>query len=131
MKIISLSLLIFLYLIPVISIVDPIDKIAELIRQGNAHELAVLFAPSIDVSILGEENTFSKAQAEVALDKFFSENKPKTAKIVHRVSSNPKYQFGVLALTTDKGLYRVAFTLKEVDGNLMIIELRIETEKTK
>ena len=131
MKPFYLPLLVILYLAPSISPGDPIDKVAELIRQGNIHELSKLFAPNIEVSIIGDENVYSKDQAELILDKFFSQNKPKAVKVLHKINSNPNYRFGVLIVNTDKGPYRVAYTLKGTGGDLMIIELRIESEKVK
>jgi hypothetical protein len=49
--------------------------------------------------------------------------------MLHRINSNPNYNFGVLILTTDKGKFRVSYTLKEVNKVMAVIELRIETEK--
>jgi hypothetical protein len=110
---------------------DPIDDVASLIRQRNMHALARYFAPSVEIAILGEENIYTNVQSELILDKFFAQNKPLSVKILHKVSSNANYQFAVLTLTTDKGTYRVAYTMKGADGKLMLIELRIEAEKVK
>jgi hypothetical protein len=131
MKPFYLPLLVILYLAPSISPGDPIDKVAELIRQGNIHELSKLFASNIEVTILDDENVYAKDQAELILDKFFSENKPKAVKMLHKINSNPNYRFGVLIVNTDKGPYRVAYTLKGTGGDLTMIELRIEAEKVK
>jgi hypothetical protein len=125
------SLLIVLCLITLVSIADPIDKVANLIKQGNMHELSNLFAANVEIAILGDENVYSKVQTELILDKFFNQNKPRAVKMLHKVNSNPNYQFGVLIVYTDKGVFRIAYTMKETDGNLLLIELRIETEKVK
>jgi hypothetical protein len=124
-----MPLLTLLFLLPMVATADTIEKISELIKQGNAHEIAKFFATSVDISILDETNVYSKAQSEMILDKFFKENKPHTVKLLHRINSNPNYNFGVLILTTDKGKFRVSYTLKEVNKVMAIIELRIETEK--
>ncbi|MDF2434119.1 MAG: hypothetical protein JWP44_3750 [Mucilaginibacter sp.] len=108
---------------------DPIDDIAGFIRQGNIQQLSTLFAPSVEISLLGEENVYSKVQAELILDKFFNQNKPKAVKMLHRIDSNPNYLFGVLIVNTDKGTFRIACTLKQVDGSIKLIEMRIEPEK--
>jgi len=110
---------------------DPIDKIAILIRQGNITELSKLFADNVEVSIVGDENVYSKLQTEQIIDRFFSQNKPKTIHVLHKVNSNPNYGFGVLIMTTNSGVYRIAVTLKETGGSLAIIEFTIETEKVK
>jgi len=129
MKLRLMPLLTLLFLLPMVATADTIEKISELIKQGNAHEIAKFFATSVDISILDETNVYSKAQSEMILDKFFKENKPHSVKLLHRINSNPNYNFGVLILTTDKGKFRVSYTLKEVNKVMAIIELRIETEK--
>ena len=110
---------------------DAIDKTAGLIRRAEVYELAKTFTPTIELTILDSENDYSIQQAEQALNKFFKQNQPRSVRILHRISSNTNYRFGVVILNTDNGVYRVAFSLKKVDGRFLLNELRIETEKTK
>jgi hypothetical protein len=131
MKLIYLPSFIILLLLPHITPADPIDNVANFIKQGNTKELARLFANNIEIAIMDDENIYSRAQATLILDKFFLKNKPKSIKLLHKVNSSANYRFGVFILTTDTGLYRVAFTLKDTDGKMTIIELRIENEKVK
>ncbi|NHA04668.1 DUF4783 domain-containing protein [Mucilaginibacter sp. HC2] len=131
MKLVCLSSFIILFLLPGFTPADPIDDVANLIKQGNTKELAKLFASSVEVTLMEEENIYSQTQASLILDKFFSKNKPKNIKLLHKVNSSANYRFGVFILTTDTGLYRVAFTLKDAGGKMSIIELRIENEKVK
>jgi hypothetical protein len=119
------------YVLNAVSLADPIDKVAELIKLGNIHELSKLFAANVEVDIPGDENLYSKAQAELVLDKFFNQNKPKSVKMLHKINSNPNYRFGVLIMDTNRGIFRIACTLKETEGILVLIEFRIETEKVK
>ena len=130
MKLKYLPMLSLFFLLPLAVNADAIEKVANLLKQGNAHEIATLFAGNIDMSVLEESDVYSKAQAEMILDKFLKENKPKSVKLLHRVSSNPNYNYGVVLLVTDKGKFRVSYTLKEVNKVMVVIELRIETEKT-
>ncbi|WP_426668389.1 DUF4783 domain-containing protein [Mucilaginibacter sp. McL0603] len=110
---------------------DVIDKTAELIRQGNVHELAGTFSSSVELAVLGEENVYSNKQSEAILTNFFKHNQPIAVKVIHRVTSNANYRFAVLMLTTNNGVYRTSFSLKNVNGRFELNELRIETEKTK
>lgn len=111
--------------------VDPIDKFAELVGKGNVHELAKLFAPTIELTLMDNTNTYSKAQAEIILTQFFSQNKPISSKMMHKVNSNSNFLFGVAIINTDKGPFRASYTLKQIDGNMQLIELRMESEKVK
>jgi hypothetical protein len=51
--------------------------------------------------------------------------------MLHKVNSSSSYRLGVVIINTDKGVYRAAFTLKDTNGNLQLIELRVESEKVK
>ncbi|MFA6248349.1 MAG: DUF4783 domain-containing protein [Mucilaginibacter sp.] len=130
MKLKYFPLVTLLFLLPLAVKADDIEKIADLLKQGNAHELAKMFSSNVDMNILDETNVYSKAQSEMILDKFFKENKPHAVKLLHRVSSNPNYNFGVAILSTDKGKFRISYTLREINKVMVVIELRIETEKT-
>jgi hypothetical protein len=110
---------------------DIIDKTVELIKQGNVNELAKSFSPTIELTVLEQENVYSAVQAEGVLTDFFKNNQPKSVKILHRIASNPNYRFAVLILTTNNGVYRISLSLKNVNGRFELNELRIETEKTK
>lgn len=129
MRLKYLPLLTLLFLMPCAVKADAIDKIAEYLKAGNAHEMARLFGNTVDISMADESNSYAKQQAEIILDKFFKDNRPHAVKLFHRVSSNPNYNFSVYILSTEKGKYRVSCTLKEVNKAMQLMELRIETEK--
>jgi hypothetical protein len=131
MKLICLPLMILLLLISSAFNADPIDSVTSLLGQGNVTELSKLFAPDIELTILNEEDTYSKIQATDVLNKFFVEHKPKKIKLLHKVNSNKKFLFGVSILTSTNGTYRIAYMLSETTNHMQIIELRIENEKTK
>lgn len=124
-----LPLLVMFFVLQSATTVDPIDSIAELFKQGNSAELTKQMAYTLDVSLLRKEETYSNTQAGIILGKFFTQNKPKSVKVLHRVNTSNAYRLGVLLLTTDKGAFRVSFTLNGTKGVLQIIDLRIEAEK--
>lgn len=108
---------------------DPIDKTAELLRSGNITELAKSFAPEVDVTILGNEDSYPAARAEEIIANFFRQNQPRSAKILHRITSNANYRFGVVLITTPNGVYRVSFNLKNTGGHFELDDIHIESEK--
>ena len=124
-----MPLFVLLYLIPVTA--GPIERVAELMRQGNVAELTKLFADNVEITIQDEENLYSKTQAGLILDKFFSQNKPTSVKVLHKVNSSQNYIFGVIILNTQKGPYRIAVTIKQTGSTPELIEIRVETEKVK
>lgn len=108
---------------------DPIDHVAELMSKGNITEIAKLCDTNVELGLLKELDTYPKAKAVQMLQAFFAQNKPISSKTLHKVTSNAAFNYGVIALTTDKGVYRVAYTLKNVGGNMMLVEVRVEEEK--
>ena len=110
---------------------DVIDRTAELLKEGNTRELAATFSSTIEMTILGEDNVYSNAQAEQALAEFFKRCQPHSAKVLHRITSNVHYQYAVIILATSNGTYRTCISLKSVNGKFEVNELRIEAEKTK
>jgi hypothetical protein len=131
MKIICLHSIILLFLLPVVVKADPIDKIMHMLKQGNTQELSKLFSDNVEVTILDDDDSLDKTTSIPALDKFFADNKPKSVRLFHKIDSNPNYLFGVVFLSTDKGLYRIALTLDKHGSEMKIVEMRIEIEKTK
>jgi hypothetical protein len=127
MKILLLSLMLFLPFIA--RQIDPIAKTAALIGRGNVPELSKMFAPTVELTIGEDVNTYSNEQAETILTKFFTQNKPSGAHMLHKVNSGTNFLFGVVTVSTNNGNYRIAFTLKNVNNNNQLIELRIENEK--
>ena len=105
------------------------DLIAELssqFRQGNAKEISKYFSPTVNLSILNDNNVYSKVQAEIILESFFKTNSPTGSKVVHRLDSNPNYQYAVIELNTIKGYFRVSYSIKINDNQAQIVEIRIE-----
>ncbi|MDB5134644.1 MAG: hypothetical protein JWP37_1247 [Mucilaginibacter sp.] len=110
---------------------DPIDITAELIKHGNIAGLSKNFASTVELTVLGEENIYSKEQAEQILTNFFKLNQPRSVSVLHRITSNPNYRFGVIIINTNNGVYRISFSLKNIKDHFELNELRIEAEKTK
>ncbi|MDN3581157.1 DUF4783 domain-containing protein [Mucilaginibacter flavus] len=132
MKLLYLSSFIFLLLVSTKASADAIDNVANLIKQGNAKEIAKLFAPNVDITLMEDENTYPREKAATILEDFFAKNKPQSIKLLHKVNSSSSITLGVYILTTtDKKEYRIAFTLKNINGSMSIVEFRIEDEKVK
>jgi peptidoglycan/xylan/chitin deacetylase (PgdA/CDA1 family) len=128
MKLLYVFFLLLLSYIPQ-DIQDPIDKTADLLKNGNVTELAKSFAPEVDLTILGNEDSYPAAKAAEILANFFRQNQPRSAKILHRIASNANYRFAVVLLTTSNGVYRVSYNLKNIGGQFEMNDIHIESEK--
>lgn len=129
MKTLYLSFVMVLGLISTTLAADPIDRIADLFGKGNTQEIAKLFTDNVDMGIMADLDVYPKAQAIQQLQKFFAQNKPNGSKVLHKVTSNAAFNLAVIAVTTDKGVFRVSCTLKSVGGNMQLVEVRIEGER--
>ena len=131
MKIAYLSAVILLLTMSSAVQLDPVDRVTELLGQGNVTEIAKLFAPEVEMTVMDQEDSYSKLQATAVLNKFFNAHKPKQIKLLHKVNSNKKFLFGVAILSSVGGPYRIAYMLSETGSSMQIVEMRIEIEKTK
>lgn len=108
---------------------DPVAITVDLLKKVNIHEFAKTFSSTIDMTIENEENIYSATQAEQVLESFFKNTQVKSVKVLHRVNSNPNIRFTVLQVETNNGNYRTSLSMKLVNGQYLVNELRIETEK--
>jgi hypothetical protein len=108
---------------------DIFEDIGNALRSGDAKQLATFFDTSIDLTVIDQENVYSKAQAEFVIKDFFSKNPPKSFAVIHKGSSpeGTQYAIGNLVTTNGKSL-RVSFYIKNSGAKSVIQELRIETE---
>jgi hypothetical protein len=131
MKTFNFAMLLLLLLIPPVCLADGMDDVVLQLKQGASQQLQKQFADNVEVTINDDDHVYNKAESLPALDKFFADNRPQAAKLFHKINSSAKFLYGVVMLTTDKGVYRVSLTMNNTSGTMKIIELRIEPEKTK
>ena len=124
-----LSLISCFFTFSVVQQGDVIDTISGYLKTSNVRELSQYFSSVIELSILAEEEVYSKAQAELVLRDFFSKNKPSSVKIIHRLNSNPNHKFAVLSILTDKDKFRISISLSNTGDKFLIKEIRIEHDK--
>jgi hypothetical protein len=108
---------------------DDIDRTAQLIGSANIEELSKDFAPTVDLTIMDNENQATASMAKNILNDFFEKNQPRSMKILHRITSSDKFHYGVILINTAESVFRVAFTLKNNNGRFQLTELRIESAK--
>lgn len=107
---------------------DVITDIANAIRSGSAREIARYFSTNVDLTLLAQEDVYSKTQAEQILQEFLSKNPPRSFMLVHQgTKSGSKY--GIGKYTSTQGItYRVYFFVKQSGTTEVIQDLRFEKE---
>jgi hypothetical protein len=108
---------------------DDIDHTAQLIGAANIAELSKNFAPVVDLSIMDEESESSASATKNILMEFFDKHQPRSMRILHRITSSPKFHYGVILITTEDEVFRIAFSLKNNNGHFQLTEFRIEAGK--
>lgn len=108
---------------------DIIDDVFALLKTSDTKEISKHFASTVELTILTEEDVYSKVQAELILKNFLDKHQPEAVKIIHRLNSNPNYRFGVALLSTSNGSFRTSFSMKNTAGRFQITEMRIEQDK--
>jgi hypothetical protein len=108
---------------------DIIDDLSSYFKAGNAKEIAKIFASTIELIIIDEEDVYSKAQGEQILRDFFIKHPAVKTSVFHKINNSPNYRFGVVILNTSKETFRVSITMKKFNNSFLITELRIEPAK--
>lgn len=102
-------------------------KIVSAIKTGNAKELASFFQSNIELTVLDDEGTYSKSQAEIILKDFFTKNPPKDFSINHNGSSKDLSQFYIGSYkTNNQQSYRIYFLIKSLTDKMLIQQLQIQ-----
>ncbi|KKX47621.1 DUF4783 domain-containing protein [Sphingobacterium sp. IITKGP-BTPF85] len=83
------------------------DALMLQLKAGNAKNIARYFATNVTLSILSEDGQYSKFQAEMLLESFFSKNKPGAVKLIQKITNKTNYSYYVYQLTSNKNLFRV------------------------
>jgi hypothetical protein len=106
------------------------DGISIAFKAGNAAELSKYMNSTVGLLLLDKEDFYKKNVAEAILKDFFNTYQTKDFIIRHQgAKSDAQYAIGILK--TEKGDFRVYFLLKKVGPDLLIHQIRIETENGK
>lgn len=106
--------------------IDIVDDIARCFATGNSKELAIHFSSTISLSLLDENNTYSKNQTEILLRNFFDKHTVRGAKVTHRMEPNANNWYIVLETNTVSQQYRVSISLKNFNSKYLITDIRID-----
>lgn len=106
------------------------EGISMAIKAGNASELSKYMNSTIELLLLDKEDFYKKNVAETILKDFFAEYQTKDFTIRHQGAKNDA-QYAIGNLKTEKGDFRVYFLLKKIDQELLIHQIRIESDNGK
>ena len=100
---------------------------SESLNNGDVKCISKMLDEKAEVSILNEES-YTKTEATLLLNSFFTEKKEFSYKPIHKGKTIEEayYQIGELVIADNT--YRTYIYTKNVDGNFLIKEFRIELQ---
>ncbi len=108
---------------------DILDNIGMSIKSGNAASLAQYFDTTVDLTILEKESIYSRQQAQMVLQDFFTKNPVSSFNIIHRGSSAQGSSYGIGTLVAGGQSFRVYYFVKQKNEGYLIQEMRFERQK--
>lgn len=105
---------------------DVFRQIESAVQNADAVIIAQMIKGNADITIRDEEGNYTNTQAEFVLKSFFQKNPPKSAKLMHRgTSNNMVYSIGTYTTTSNVNM-RLYVLLKQDSGRYYLQELRFE-----
>jgi Domain of unknown function (DUF4783) len=95
------------------------------IKAGNANTVSKYFDNTVEISVAGKSNNYSKSQGEAILRDFFTNNSVKSFSVVHQGGSGGA-QFCIGTLVTNHGSFRTTVNLKQKGDKQMLQEIKFE-----
>lgn len=122
-----LGLILIIFSVSLFALNPDNGAIISAIKSGNSAAISKYFNANVELSILDNEDVYSKSQAQIILKDFFAKHKVSSFKVLHQGGKNgSNYLIG--NLVTSSGTFRVYYLLKNVGNKQLIQQFRIEDE---
>jgi len=103
-----------------------IDAVIGALRSGNSSELAKYFDDNVELTVPDKGDIYSKAQAQLIVKDFFSNNGVKGFSLEHKGDS-PGGHYCIGTLQTNTGKFRTNVFMKTKDGKEVIKDIRFQS----
>ena len=107
---------------------DVIDQVKETIKAGSAKELSKYLNQTVDVTLDGNVQSYSKAQAEFVFRDFFKQHPPSEFSIIHQGSSKGGQPFAIGQFKSGEETYRVFMKIKAINSQALVHEISFAKE---
>lgn len=107
---------------------DVIGQIRESIKAGSSKELSKYLNQTIDVTIEGKVESYSRPQAEFVFRDFFKQHPPSEFSIIHQGSSKGGQPFAIGQYKSSQDVYRVFMKIKSVNNQQLLHEISFSRE---
>jgi len=103
-----------------------IDEVVNALKSGNATELARYLDDNVELTLPEKSDSYSKAQAQVIIKDFFSNNGVKGFELKHKGTS-PGGNFAIGTLQTSSGNFRTNIFMRTKNGKDVVKEIRFQS----
>jgi hypothetical protein len=107
---------------------DVIGQIRETIKAGSSKELSKFLYQTVDVTIDGKVDSYSKAQAEFVFRDFFRQHPPAEFSVIHQGSSKAGQPFAIGQYKSGDEVYRVFMKIKSANNQQLLHEISFSKE---
>jgi hypothetical protein len=108
---------------------DIVAQVKETIKAGSAKELSGFLNQTVDITIDGNVQSYSKTQAEFVFRDFFKQHPPAEFSIIHQGSSKGGQPFAIGQYKGgDAETYRVFMKIKTVGNTQLVHEISFVKE---
>jgi hypothetical protein len=107
---------------------DIIGSIKETLKVGSVKELSKYLNQTIDITVEGKVESYSKSQAEFFLRDFFKQHPPAEVQIIHQGSSKGGQQFAIFQYKTNSDTFRLFMKIKAVGKDGLLDDIRFTKE---
>jgi hypothetical protein len=125
-RIITLTCAALFFMLSAFKPASGLDDVINALRNGNANELAKYVDNNIELSLPSKTDNYSRQQAVIILQDFFTNNGVKSFEVKHR-GDNGGSQFCIGTLVTRSGNYRTTFFMTQKNGKQLVKEIRFQS----
>lgn len=118
----SISLMCFSF-----TLFSGIEDVVNAMKTGNAAQIARFFDNTVDISMSGKTNNYSKSQGEMVLKDFFATNGVRGFEVIHKGENNGS-QYRIGNLITRNGVFRTTVFMKQKGDRQLLQEIRFENK---
>jgi hypothetical protein len=124
-KILLFSSIALLILTSAFKPITGLDDVINALRSGNAKVLSKYVDDNIEIYLPDKNDSYSRAQAIMVLQDFFSNNGVKDFEVQFK-GENGGSQFCIGKLVTKSGNYRTTVFMKTKNGQQLVKEIRFQ-----
>ncbi len=105
---------------------NSIDGVIGALRQGNSTQLAGFFDDNVELTFPDKSDSYSKAQAQLIIKDFFSNNGVKGFELKHKGDNPNAGHWCIGTLQTNAGSFRTNVFMKIKNGKEVVKEIRFQ-----